>query len=125
LSLINPNVRKSMRIDLKDKIVIIDEAHNIENSCREEASCIIEKKKLDVSIVLINIILKRDSRTDSVEDKYPEPKKLFDKKQIQSALYIVQVFENLIKLINDSEIKNQEELTVDGTRKDVQKFLLF
>lgn len=27
-----------MRIDLKDKIVIIDEAHNIENSCREEAS---------------------------------------------------------------------------------------
>jgi len=125
LSLINPNVRKSMRIDLKDKIVIIDEAHNIENSCREEASCIIEKKKLDVSIVLINIILKRDSRTDSVEDKYPKPKKLFDKKQTQSALYIVQVFENLIKLINDSEIKNQEELTVDGTRKDVQKFLLF
>jgi Rad3-related DNA helicase len=114
-----------MRIDLKDKIVIIDEAHNIENSCREEASCIIEKKKLDVSIVLINIILKRDSRTDSVEDKYPKPKKLFDKKQTQSALYIVQVFENLIKLINDSEIKNQEELTVDGTRKDVQKFLLF
>lgn len=44
--LINPSVRKSMRIDLKDKILIIDEAHNIENSCREEASCIIEKKNL-------------------------------------------------------------------------------
>ncbi|KAH0550233.1 hypothetical protein KQX54_018256 [Cotesia glomerata] len=36
--LVDPNIRKSMQISLKDEIVILDEAHNIEDICRDSAS---------------------------------------------------------------------------------------
>ncbi|XP_011143654.1 Fanconi anemia group J protein homolog [Harpegnathos saltator] len=36
--LIDPNIRESMQINLKNDIVILDEAHNIEDFCREAAS---------------------------------------------------------------------------------------
>ncbi|XP_065201567.1 Fanconi anemia group J protein homolog isoform X2 [Planococcus citri] len=36
--LIDPLVRNSMKIDLKGSIIIVDEAHNIEDTCRESAS---------------------------------------------------------------------------------------
>ena len=36
--LVDPFIRKSMKIDLEGAIVIIDEAHNIEDACREAAS---------------------------------------------------------------------------------------
>ena len=36
--LIDPSIRKSMEIDLKDQIVIFDEAHNIEDASRASAS---------------------------------------------------------------------------------------
>jgi len=42
--LVEPNIRKSMEIFLKNQIVILDEAHNIEDSAREAAS---GKFKLD------------------------------------------------------------------------------
>lgn len=32
--LIDPSIRSSMKLSLKDEIVILDEAHNIEDSCR-------------------------------------------------------------------------------------------
>jgi len=41
---LNPNIRKAMNIDLNNAIVIIDEGHNIEDVCREEAS-------IDVSLL--------------------------------------------------------------------------
>ncbi|XP_034935699.1 Fanconi anemia group J protein homolog [Chelonus insularis] len=36
--LIDPSIRRSMQINLKDEIVILDEAHNIEDICRDSAS---------------------------------------------------------------------------------------
>ncbi len=36
--LINPNIRSAMDISLDDAIVVLDEAHNIEDVCRESAS---------------------------------------------------------------------------------------
>ncbi|KAK0074067.1 hypothetical protein PV325_008821 [Microctonus aethiopoides] len=36
--LIDPSIRRSMQIDLKGEIVILDEAHNIEDICRNAAS---------------------------------------------------------------------------------------
>ena len=36
--LVEPIIRKSMDISLKNNIVILDEAHNIEDSAREAAS---------------------------------------------------------------------------------------
>ena len=36
--LIDPKIRESMKIDLKGQVVVLDEAHNIENCAREAAS---------------------------------------------------------------------------------------
>jgi Rad3-related DNA helicase len=36
--LVDPFIRKSMKIDLEGAIVVIDEAHNIEDACRDAAS---------------------------------------------------------------------------------------
>ena len=35
--ILSPNIRKLMEIDIKDKIIIFDEAHNLENIA--ESSC--------------------------------------------------------------------------------------
>ncbi len=40
----NPNVRKSISLDLRDKIIIFDEAHNIETASEDAFS-----SELDVS----------------------------------------------------------------------------
>lgn len=37
---IQKGVRKSMGISLKDAVVVLDEAHNIEDACREAARCV-------------------------------------------------------------------------------------
>ena len=34
---VDPNIRESMRISLDNAILIIDEAHNIEDACRDAA----------------------------------------------------------------------------------------
>ncbi|CAL4225614.1 unnamed protein product, partial [Meganyctiphanes norvegica] len=44
--LVDPSIRKAMMINLKGQIVILDEAHNIEDSAREAASCKLEQEGL-------------------------------------------------------------------------------
>eukprot|EP00057_Strongylocentrotus_purpuratus_P023977 XP_011678451.1 PREDICTED: Fanconi anemia group J protein homolog [Strongylocentrotus purpuratus] len=44
--LIDPMIRQSMEIDLKDQVVILDEAHNIEDSAREAASLTVTSEQL-------------------------------------------------------------------------------
>jgi len=51
--LIDPRIRKSMKINLDDAIVIVDEAHNIEDSCRDSTTSLITKLQLDASIVAL------------------------------------------------------------------------
>ncbi|XP_076681312.1 Fanconi anemia group J protein homolog isoform X1 [Andrena cerasifolii] len=36
--IINPDIRESMQLDLQNQVIILDEAHNIEDICRNEAS---------------------------------------------------------------------------------------
>ncbi len=48
--LIDPRIRKSMKINLDDSIVIVDEAHNIEDSCRESTTSLITKLQLELCI---------------------------------------------------------------------------
>ncbi|XP_011336322.1 Fanconi anemia group J protein homolog isoform X2 [Ooceraea biroi] len=36
--ILDPNIRESMKINLKDNVVILDEAHNVEDICRDVAS---------------------------------------------------------------------------------------
>ncbi|XP_012141120.2 Fanconi anemia group J protein homolog [Megachile rotundata] len=46
--IIDPDIRESMQIDLKDEVVILDEAHNIEDICREVASVAFREDQLVV-----------------------------------------------------------------------------
>lgn len=48
--LIHPSVRSAVNISLKDAIVVLDEAHNVEDSCRSSASFEITKETLSVCI---------------------------------------------------------------------------
>jgi len=46
--LIDPTIRKASKINLNNSVVIIDEAHNIEDTAREAASCDLELEELRV-----------------------------------------------------------------------------
>jgi len=46
---LDPAIRKSSVIDLKDSIIIFDEAHNIEDVCRDVASCEMEFVSLETA----------------------------------------------------------------------------
>nr|XP_054773588.1 Fanconi anemia group J protein homolog [Lytechinus pictus] len=48
--LIDPMIRESMEIDLKGQVVILDEAHNIEDSAREAASLTVTTEQLQDAI---------------------------------------------------------------------------
>ncbi|KAL3858387.1 hypothetical protein ACJMK2_012978 [Sinanodonta woodiana] len=52
--LIDPTIRKSMEINLKDNIMILDEAHNIEDAAREAASESIFSEDLAKAIQNLN-----------------------------------------------------------------------
>ncbi|KAK3588854.1 hypothetical protein CHS0354_035997 [Potamilus streckersoni] len=52
--LIDPTIRKSMEINLKDNIMILDEAHNIEDAARDAASESIFSEDLAQSIQNLN-----------------------------------------------------------------------
>ncbi|ESN91790.1 hypothetical protein HELRODRAFT_189813 [Helobdella robusta] len=65
--LIDPLIRKSLEISLKGDIVILDEAHNIEDSSREAASFTLSNQQLEDSIENINI-LTSNHRCDKLED---------------------------------------------------------
>lgn len=48
--IIDPRIRSSMNINLKNSIVIVDEAHNTEDACRESTTFSITKFQLQGSI---------------------------------------------------------------------------
>ena len=47
-----------MSINLKEQIVILDEAHNIEDACREATSFIITKTQLEIAKQEIELAVK-------------------------------------------------------------------
>ncbi|XP_062815319.1 Fanconi anemia group J protein isoform X1 [Anolis carolinensis] len=47
--LLDPQIRESMEINLKDQVVILDEAHNIEESARESASYSVTEAQLQMA----------------------------------------------------------------------------
>lgn len=45
--LLDPTIRSNLNINIKDAVVIIDEAHNLEDICRDSASFIIDTRQID------------------------------------------------------------------------------
>lgn len=48
--LIEPGIRSNMQIDVRDQIIIIDEAHNIEDICRDAATRTVTRDEIQVAI---------------------------------------------------------------------------
>uniref|UniRef100_A0A914QBE4 Helicase ATP-binding domain-containing protein n=1 Tax=Panagrolaimus davidi TaxID=227884 RepID=A0A914QBE4_9BILA len=57
--LIDPMIRSSASINLENSIVILDEAHNIEDICRNAASFSFKESELRGAILFFNIFLSR------------------------------------------------------------------
>lgn len=47
--LLDPKIRKSTRISLKNAIIILDEAHNVEKMCKDSAGTQITTSKIDIA----------------------------------------------------------------------------
>ncbi|XP_061722713.1 Fanconi anemia group J protein homolog isoform X2 [Cydia pomonella] len=48
--LIEPGIRSNMQIDVRDQIIIIDEAHNIEDICRDAATQTVTRDEIQIAI---------------------------------------------------------------------------
>ncbi|XP_050784724.1 Fanconi anemia group J protein isoform X2 [Gopherus flavomarginatus] len=63
--LLDPQIRESMEINLKEQVVILDEAHNIEDCARESASYSVTETQLrfareELDIMVVNNIRRKD-----------------------------------------------------------------
>ncbi|XP_011305356.1 Fanconi anemia group J protein homolog isoform X2 [Fopius arisanus] len=67
--LIDPSIRKVMQINLQDAIIILDEAHNIEDICRASASTSFTIEELDA---VIDDCSEFHKHCTSVYDKEPD-----------------------------------------------------
>ncbi|XP_030041551.1 Fanconi anemia group J protein isoform X2 [Microcaecilia unicolor] len=65
--LLDKQIRESMDINLKDQVVILDEAHNIEDCCRESASFTVTEEQLKSARDEIDYMIQCDIRREDHE----------------------------------------------------------
>lgn len=82
--LLDPTIRSNMNINLKNAIVIFDEAHNIEDICRDSASFLIDTKQLEDIVNTINIASSHYVQGSNISNAY-----MFFKTKLQNlGLYL-------------------------------------
>ena len=60
--LIDPTIRKQLEINLRNQVVILDEAHNIEDSAREAASYTMNEADLENTVVDLDFLITKQVR---------------------------------------------------------------
>jgi Fanconi anemia group J protein len=75
--ILDPNIRSAMKISLKNSIIILDEAHNIEDICRDSASFVVTTRHIDEILANINRASFNYLQGSSVRDAYDFLKNLF------------------------------------------------
>ncbi|KAM9733847.1 Fanconi anemia group J protein isoform 2-T4 [Menidia menidia] len=65
--LLDPMIRESMEIDLAGQILVLDEAHNIEDCARESASCTLQHSGLQMAIDELDGMVKNNIRRSKHE----------------------------------------------------------
>jgi len=75
--LLDPNIRKALNINLHNAVIIFDEAHNIEDICRDSASFIINTSQIDDILASINIASQHYLQGSTVRDAYDFFRNLF------------------------------------------------
>lgn len=68
--LLDSNIRSALQINLKDAIIILDEAHNIEDICRDSASFILNTQQIDEILSNINRAASNYIQGSTVRDAY-------------------------------------------------------
>lgn len=97
--LIDPSIRSSLQINVKNEIVILDEAHNIEDICRDVATYTLKKEDFLNSLKEIEIATQYLHANSEVQD---------DLKNIQRSLNCwVQWFQNQNVLLNQQAINKE------------------
>ncbi|XP_043910473.1 Fanconi anemia group J protein isoform X2 [Protopterus annectens] len=65
--LLDPQIRRCMDVDLKNQVVILDEAHNIEDCARESASCSLSEAQLSLAHEEMDSMVTYDIRRNEHE----------------------------------------------------------
>lgn len=68
--LLDPSIRQTMNINLSKSIIIFDEAHNIEDICRDSASFVMDTKQIDELIETINVSSNQYLQGSDVRNAY-------------------------------------------------------
>ncbi|CAI5743189.1 unnamed protein product [Hyaloperonospora brassicae] len=63
--LLDPSIREAVGIKLKRSIIVLDEAHNVEDTCRSSASTEVTADVLAASIKAFSIVIKHGNRPQS------------------------------------------------------------
>uniref|UniRef100_A0A0K0EHR3 DNA 5'-3' helicase n=1 Tax=Strongyloides stercoralis TaxID=6248 RepID=A0A0K0EHR3_STRER len=120
--IIDPIIRDTANIELKDSIIILDEAHNIESFCRSSSSFDFTEKEIIHSLNDIylrrnlldkflkeNTNLKLEKEVDDTEDAYlSEYKVTFLNENLQHLNYLLQFLKSFLNWFNNFavEVKN-------------------
>lgn len=68
--LLDPNIRKALQINLKNAVIIFDEAHNIEDICRDSASILIDTNQIAELLRTIEIAGQTHMQGSTIKDAY-------------------------------------------------------
>jgi len=68
--LLDPTIRRTLNINLSNAIIIFDEAHNIEDICRDSASFVIDTRQIDDILESIQVVSNHYIQGSVVMDAY-------------------------------------------------------
>lgn len=105
--LMDAGIRESLNIDLRNSVVIIDEAHNIEDCCRSSGSIELTSKALDICIIeLMNMVKISNSCKDDYFKLINLFKRLKDYGESEEAFNRSDQFDN-IKIVKGLDIERE------------------
>ncbi|XP_074413029.1 Fanconi anemia group J protein isoform X2 [Zonotrichia albicollis] len=104
--LLDPQIRDSMDINLKDQVVILDEAHNIEDCARESVSYGVSERQLRSAREELDFMV-----SNSIRQKHHEPLRavccsLINWLQESSGQLVERAFESACKVWSGKEMLN-------------------
>ena len=105
-------IRKALDIDLKNAIIVIDEAHNVQSVCENASSCSLSEKTIDEMIVDLKDVWKLISDNDGIEStlKRDSALRMIKPKDVSYEIQVLDRIRNYMKSIyvNQGEVWPQK-----------------
>ncbi|XP_022098655.1 Fanconi anemia group J protein homolog isoform X2 [Acanthaster planci] len=115
--LVDPMIRMTMDINLKNQIVILDEAHNIEDSARDAASCSVTADQMEETVAELDSHIKHQWREFHCRVMHTVSAALLDWVKSHSTNLTQRDFERALHVWSGAQIVN-DVLTGLGITKD-------